>query len=161
MKHLTCIFYIIAFLLANIMNAQDSAGRQYNNSINDAELCITKSKYDEALKHYNEAFTSTGIEFGIDLYNAAVCAKKEKNTKQLFLFAAKLAEKGVGTKFFERKIFKDYMYDKSFQKIINKAEEVKYKKLKANARYMKDLDEFIKLDSTDNKLRLTEYKDSW
>ena len=168
MKHLTLflfftfsLFHFFTFsLFTNALTAQ-SIGEQYNNFVNEAELSIIDGDYKRALVKYNKGFAETGIEFNIDLYNAAVCAHKENNKEQFFLFADRLADKGVGAELFERKVFEDYSGSRAFLKIKQKAKKVRQKNLKANRKYFSDLDEFRKKDSVYNKLRLTKYRDSW
>jgi len=160
MKHLTLLLIFTFSIFTNALTAQ-SVGERYNNFVNEAELSIADGNYKEALAKYNQAFTETGIEFVIDLYNVAVCANKEKNKDQFFLFAERLADKGVGTKLFERKVFEDYSGSRAFLKIKQKAEKVRQKNFKANRQYLSDLDEFRKKDSVYNKLRLTKYRESW
>ncbi|RYJ41221.1 hypothetical protein [Flavobacterium beibuense] len=160
MKHLTLFLFFTLSIFTNGLTAQ-SIGEQYNNFVNEAELNITDGNYKQALVKYNQAFTATGVEFGIDLYNAAVCAHKENNKEQFLLFADRLADKGVDAKLFERKVFEDYNDSRAFLKIKQKAKKVREKNLNANRQYLSDLDEFRKLDSVYNKLRLTKYRDSW
>lgn len=160
MKHLTLLLFFPLLIYTNLLTAQ-SVGEQYDNFVNKAELSIVDGNYKQALEKYNEAFTETGIKFGIDLYNAAVCAHKENDKEQFFLFANRLADKGVGAKLFERKVFEDYRGSRAFLKIKLKAEKVMQKSLKENRQYLSRLDEFRKQDSVYNKLRLTKYRDSW
>lgn len=160
MKHLTLFLIFILSSFTNALTAQ-SIGEQYNNFVNEAELSITNGNYKQALVKYNQAFTATGVEFGIDLYNAAVCAHKKNNKEQFLLFADRLADKGVDVSLFERKIFEDYSDSRAFLKIKQKAKKVKQKSLKKNSQYLSDLNEFRKKDSVYNKLRLTKYRGSW
>jgi hypothetical protein len=159
MKYLTRFLFLVTFSFINHLTAQ-SLGEHYNNLVNEAELNITQGDYKKALNKYNEAYTA-GVGFGVDLYNAAVCAHKEKNTKQVLAFADKLADKGVGAKFFKRKVFESYISDTAFRKVIHKAEKVRKEKMQANSKYLAGLNEFGKRDSTYNRLRLTKYHDEW
>ncbi|MUV05091.1 hypothetical protein GN157_15340 [Flavobacterium rakeshii] len=160
MIRLTLFLFFTILIFTNALTAQ-SVGEQYNNFVNEAELSIVDGDYKQALEKYSKAFTETGIEFNIDLYNAAVCAHKQNNKEQFFLFADRLADKGVGAELFERKVFEGYSGSRIFLKIKQKAKKVRQKSFKANRQYLSDLDEFRKKDSAYNKLRLTKYRDSW
>jgi tetratricopeptide (TPR) repeat protein len=136
-------------------------GYIYNSYINKAEIFITEGNYTEALKTYEAAFATTKINFAVDIYNACVCASKLKNTAKLLALSDKLAAKGVGEKFFSKHIFKDYSATADFKKIAAKAQKTKNENTFANKKYNEGLKEFIKLDSIYNKLRLTNYSDSY
>ena len=158
MKYFKCIYFFIALLSVTLLNAQD-VGRTYHDYINTAELSITEDDYKTALMQYNKAFVTTGVSFTADLYNAAVCAVKLNNRDEVLKFADKLAEKGVGSHFFTKNIFKAYRSDKAFKKITAKAEEAKQHYEKANKAYAEKLKEFATLDDGYNKLRLTKYSE--
>lgn len=147
---------LFALFIVLVTQAQ-TIGQNYKKLTNLAELSITEARYSDALKHYNEAFKLA--DFSVDLYNAATCAAKLNDSKAVYSYSQKLAEKGVGEKFFSKKVFIPYKNDPEFIKIMKLAERNKQKNAKANAAYYIQIQGFVTLDSTYNRLRLTKYRD--
>ncbi|MFP9117153.1 hypothetical protein ACLI08_05130 [Flavobacterium sp. RNTU_13] len=149
---------VILFTLSIIsFTKAQTIGQNYKRLTNLAELSITEARYYDALREYNEAFEIAN--FSVDLYNAAACAAKLNDTKMVYSYSRKLAEKGVGEKFFRKKIFSPYKNDPAFIKIMKLAEQTKQKNMKVNGTYNKQIQEFVTLDSTYNRLRLTKYRE--
>jgi len=156
MLHFTRIFIFISIFSSRLHGAE-SLGHKYNTYVNKAELAIVESDYSDALRLYENAFQNTKIEFSVDVYNACVCAIKLGQTKKLLFFADRLAAKGVGRNFFKKKIFQNYINDKDFFKILEKAEKTKNENFEMNESYTKKMDSFFSLDSLYNRIRLTKY----
>lgn len=150
-------FAIVAVLLGCFCTSAQSTGHTYNTYINKAEISITEGKYAEAMKQYDEAFTTTKIDFAVDIYNACVCAAKLKNISKVLMLADMLAYKGVGEKFFTKNIFKSYIANPAFKKIIEKAEGVKEQKALVNKEYTEKLTAFFTLDTMYNGIRIKKY----
>ena len=150
-------FVILTALLWITSLSAQSIGHTYNALINKAELNITDGRYAEALKNYETAFADTKIEFAADLYNAFICSHKLKNTTKVLSFANKLAAKGVGEKFFTKKIFRNYLANDEFKKITLKAEQVMNDKAAANKEYADKMTEFLNNDISYNELRREKY----
>lgn len=51
---------------------------QYNSLINSAENFILKDDYKSALQNYNNVKADFNYIYGKDIYNALICANKEK-----------------------------------------------------------------------------------
>lgn len=147
---------LFTLFIISVTQAQ-TIGQNYKRLTNLAELSITEARYGDALRQYNKAFKLA--DFSVDLYNAAACAVKLNEIKTVYSYSRKLAKKGVGEKFFGKKIFSPYKNDPTFIKIMKLAEQTKQKNAKVNATYYKQIQEFVTLDSTYNRLRLTKYRE--
>lgn len=156
MNFVKTIIIFAGLVLTGNLHAQ-STGHTYNNYINKAELSIVDGKYAEALQNYETAFARTKTSFAVDLYNACACAAKLKNTDKVLALTGRLAAKGVGEKFFTRKIFRSYANNADFIKIIRKAEVVKNEKAIMNKQYTDKLTKFFSLDTTYNGIRKRKY----
>lgn len=97
-------YRISVFLMIGLgcAHAQDSI-KAYNGHINKAELAIVDNNFKSAFQFYETAFQYKEQPFAIDLYNATICAIKTTKTKDAFLLCNRLADKGVGAAFFEKK----------------------------------------------------------
>jgi hypothetical protein len=124
MNFVKTIIIFAGLVLTGNLHAQ-STGHTYNNYINKAELSIVDGKYAEALQNYETAFAQTKTAFAVDLYNACACAARLKDTEKVLGLTGWLVAKGVGEKFFTRKIFMSYANNADFIRIIRKAEVVK------------------------------------
>lgn len=159
MKQVKQIIILAALLCITSIRAQ-SIGRTYNSYINKAELNITDGKYADALQQYETAFATTKTEFAVDIYNACACAAKLKNTSKVLILADMLASKGVGEKFFTKNIFKSYIANPAFKKIMEKAERVKEQKATVNKEYTEKLTAFFTLDTMYNRIRIRKHSHS-
>lgn len=156
MKYFKFLVVTALVLAVAKVNAQNT-GHTYNALINKAELNIIDGRYAEALQIYETAFTETKTAFTVDLYNACACAARLKNTDKVLALTGRLAAKGVGEKFFTRKIFRSYGDNVDFKRIIRKAEVVKNEKAIINKQYTDKLTEFLSRDTTYNGIRLRKY----
>lgn len=146
----------MALFCTLLTNAQ-STGHNYNNYINKAELSITDGNYAQALQLYETAFAETKTAFAVDLYNACACAARLKDTDKVLALTGRLVAKGVGEKFFTRKIFRSYADNADFKRITGKAEVVKNEKAIINKQYTDKLTEFFSLDTMYNRIRIRKY----
>lgn len=156
MKLLKTIIILTGLLLTGNLQAQNT-GHTYNALINRAELNIIDGRYAEALRNYETAFSDTKTAFAVDLYNACACAARLKDTEKVLALTGRLSAKGVGEKFFTRKIFRSYADNADFKRIIRKAEVVKNEKAIINKQYTDKLTEFFSLDTMYNGIRKRKY----
>jgi hypothetical protein len=75
----------------------------YNEQVTKAEMNIIDGDFKSAMQHYKLAFEQKENPFASDLYNASVAAIKTGNYTQAFALCNRLATKGAGGVFFEKK----------------------------------------------------------
>ncbi|WP_426276120.1 hypothetical protein ACN9MN_14735 [Chryseobacterium sp. S-02] len=91
---------------------------QYNSLINSAENFILKDDYKSALQNYNNVKADFNYIYGKDIYNALICANKEKNWEQTCFWSKLFLAKGVNKTFFNQKKFREFKKTKFWKKIL-------------------------------------------
>ncbi|WP_375181700.1 hypothetical protein, partial [Chryseobacterium sp.] len=100
------IFLVIALLLL-IPKLIAQGNLKYNTHVNRAENSILEKDYALALIEYNNLSSEFNNLYGKDIYNALICANKEKNWEQVFLWAKLFLSKGAEINFFNQKKFEE------------------------------------------------------
>ncbi|MDR3008607.1 MAG: hypothetical protein LBV59_11775 [Sphingobacterium sp.] len=77
--------------------------KSYYALTNKAELFICQGQHQKSLDAYKKAFKINANHYSLDLYNAALLAMDLKDYKTAYQLSMKLAEKGIGDQFFEKK----------------------------------------------------------
>lgn len=99
----------------------------YIQKINVAENYIVSSSYDSAIINYQAAFIYHK-PLAIDIYNAFLVADQIKTNKMAEQFLWQLAEKGVGSTFFQKNSnFNSYRSNLNWKKWLKKADSEKTK----------------------------------
>lgn len=96
----------------------------YLSLVNKAELNVIKEDYQQAIRNYDAAFV-LNTPFAQDLYNASICAIKEKAVQKAFIFCKLLANKGVGANFLKQQIYKPLNDQEGWKELMVRAEKVK------------------------------------
>ena len=104
------------------------ASHAYDSLVNQAELRIIDSDYQQALACYNRAFASAERSFAQDLYNAGLCALQLNDNELAMKLCLALSEKGVGPGFFAKNsIYKNLKRHKDWDWLLTKATQDKQK----------------------------------
>lgn len=100
-KHL--FFTVILVLFTSTLLAQSKSPDFYAYYLNiyQAEKNICNQQLDSAILYYNKAFTNFNNEFYYDMYNAAICAEKSGDYKNLDKFLKLLCSYGYAIDFIE------------------------------------------------------------
>ncbi|MCF2221646.1 hypothetical protein QX233_15350 [Chryseobacterium gambrini] len=111
------IFLVIALLLL-IPKLIAQGNLKYNTHVNRAENSILEKDYALALIEYNNLSSEFNNLYGKDIYNALICANKEKNWEQVFLWAKLFLSKGAEINFFNQKKFEELKKTNHWKKIL-------------------------------------------
>lgn len=111
------IFLVIALLLL-IPKLIAQGNLKYNTLVNRAENSILEKDYSLALIEYNNLSSEFNNLYGKDIYNALICANKEKNWEQVFLWAKLFLSKGAEINFFNQKKFEELKKTNHWKKIL-------------------------------------------
>lgn len=111
------IFLVIALLLL-IPKLIAQGNLKYNTLVNRAENSILEKDYALALIEYNNLSSEFNNLYGKDIYNALICANKEKNWEQVFLWAKLFLSKGAEINFFNQKKFEELKKTNHWKKIL-------------------------------------------
>jgi len=119
----------------------------YHKEINNAELKIVESDFQNSLNNYQKAFELVDKPFAKDLYNASLCSEKSKNDSLTYILVKQQLQKGIPLKFFKSKSYKHFQKSK-YWKELKKEEKnlIKLFKQNVNQSYLSELKEIEKLD---------------
>lgn len=108
--------YMLFVLLFTSLKAQGNP--QYNFVINKAENLILDNKYNEALENYSKLKSGFTYIYAKDIYNAMICANRQKNWEQTFVWAKLFLSKTSVKEFFNQKKFEEFRKTKYWKKIL-------------------------------------------
>lgn len=133
------IFQLFTVFFAFSLNAQGNL--QYNAIVNKAENLILENDCNSALKNYSKLNADFTYIYGKDIYNAMICANKEKNWEQTFVWAKLFLSKSSVKEFFNQKKFEEFRKTKFWEKIL--ALDIKDK---VNIKLKKEINTLFNID---------------
>lgn len=133
------ILRLLFVLLFTSLKAQGNP--QYNLVVNKAENLILDNKCNEALENYNKLKNEFNYIYAKDIYNAMICANRQKNWEQTFVWAKLFLSKASVKEFFNQKKFEEFRKTKYWKKILKL--DIKDK---VNITLKKKIDSLVNID---------------
>lgn len=92
---------LLLLLFCSSVFAQTDFFKVYYPHIDSAEVAFSKEKYNEAVKHYRQAFKNVEKPLARDIYNAVVCNTLKGDFDSAKPLLIQLAKKGISTDLIE------------------------------------------------------------
>ncbi|MFO7969429.1 MAG: hypothetical protein R6U15_04885 [Candidatus Izemoplasmatales bacterium] len=153
-------FTVILVLFTSTLLAQNKSPNFYAYYLNiyKAEKNICNHQLDSAILYYNKAFTNFNNEFYYDMYNAAICAEKSGDYKNLDKFLKLLCSYGYAIDFIETESLAklEKLSDNEFKAICNQLKADFKKGVDKNLQ--KECEIRVENDQRANKKRINDGK---
>lgn len=132
-------FQLLTIFFALSLSAQGNSN--YNAIVNKAENLILDNDCNSALENYNKLRTEFSYIYGKDIYNAMICANKQKNWEQTSVWAKLFLSKTSVKEFFNQKKFEEFRKTEFWKKIL--ALNIKDK---INVKLKKEINKIVNID---------------
>lgn len=141
MKYYSYKTIYVLFTLFFVINIKAQGNPKYNLIVNKAENLILDNNYNDALENYNKLKSEFTYIYGKDIYNAMICANKQKNWEQTFVWAKLFLSKSSVKEFFNQKKFEEFRKTEFWKKIL-----VLDIKDKVNKKLKKEINALVNID---------------
>lgn len=118
MKYYSVKTIIQLFTIFFTLSLSAQGNPNYNAIVNKAENLILDNDCDSALENYNKLRTEFSYIYGKDIYNAMMCANKQKNWEQTSVWAKLFLSKTSVKEFFNQKRFEEFRKTEFWKKIL-------------------------------------------